>query len=501
MHIAFINPQGNFDANDSYWTEHPDFGGQLVYVKEVATAMAAQGHQIDIITRQIIDREWPEFAAPLDHYAETPNVNIVRIPCGPKRFLPKEQLWPYLGAEWVPNIVNFYISTGAMPDAFSAHYGDGGLAAALLSRETGKPFTFTGHSLGAQKMDKLQASPQNLAELEARYCFSRRILAERVSMKYAGRVITSTQQERVEQYGHPVYREAVDSVEDAHFAVIPPGVNRQVFSPKRTALDLIVRDRIKAARKRDLPKGRRKLPVVLVSSRLEPKKNHIGVVKAFVNSSELRENANLGLAVRTLDDPLNEYDSLTAGEKAVMDEIVTLIEEADLWDAVTAFPLNNQAELAAAYRVLAKRRSVFALTSLYEPFGLAPLEAMSCGLPAVVTRNGGPSESMVVIGEDRVDEFGILVDPVDPYDIADGILRLLKSEDVWKKFSESGMARVVRKYTWERTADGYLRVIAELVGGPHPHSQIEIPLWFNNPSAENESNLENLSDLYFRGSI
>ena len=30
MHIVFMNPQGNFDPQDSYLTEHPDFGGQLV---------------------------------------------------------------------------------------------------------------------------------------------------------------------------------------------------------------------------------------------------------------------------------------------------------------------------------------------------------------------------------------------------------------------------------------------------------------------------------------
>ena len=42
MHIVFLNPQGNFDAADSYLAEHPDFGGQLVYVKEVAQAMASK---------------------------------------------------------------------------------------------------------------------------------------------------------------------------------------------------------------------------------------------------------------------------------------------------------------------------------------------------------------------------------------------------------------------------------------------------------------------------
>ena len=49
MHVAFINPQGNFDPEDSYWTAHPDFGGQLVYVKELALAMGNLGHSVDVV--------------------------------------------------------------------------------------------------------------------------------------------------------------------------------------------------------------------------------------------------------------------------------------------------------------------------------------------------------------------------------------------------------------------------------------------------------------------
>ena len=66
MHVAFVNPQGNFDPNDSYWTAHPDFGGQLVYVKELALAMGNLGHKVDIVTRRIMDPDWPEFAADTD---------------------------------------------------------------------------------------------------------------------------------------------------------------------------------------------------------------------------------------------------------------------------------------------------------------------------------------------------------------------------------------------------------------------------------------------------
>ena len=97
MHVIFLNPQGNFDPADSHLTEHPDFGGQLVYVKEVAQAMTAAGHRVDILTRQIIDPDWPEFDASLDHYPESGAASrIVRLPCGGPPLLYKEWLWDHL---------------------------------------------------------------------------------------------------------------------------------------------------------------------------------------------------------------------------------------------------------------------------------------------------------------------------------------------------------------------------------------------------------------------
>ena len=83
MHIVLLNPQGNFDPADSYLTEHPDFGGQLVYVKELAQAMAKQGHKVDIVTRRIRDSSWPEFFADQDNYSMCQeNLRILRFPFG-----------------------------------------------------------------------------------------------------------------------------------------------------------------------------------------------------------------------------------------------------------------------------------------------------------------------------------------------------------------------------------------------------------------------------------
>ncbi|WDU82726.1 hypothetical protein [Caloramator sp. Dgby_cultured_2] len=112
MRVAFINPQGNFDNNDSHLTEHPDFGGQLVYVKEVALALGEMGIDVDIITRRIIDENWPEFSEDVESYHGSQNVRIIRIPFGGDKFLPKERLWPYLGKEFVKGTVDFYKKKG-----------------------------------------------------------------------------------------------------------------------------------------------------------------------------------------------------------------------------------------------------------------------------------------------------------------------------------------------------------------------------------------------------
>ncbi len=273
VHIGFLNPQGNFDAQDSYWTEHPDFGGQLVYVKQVALAMGEMGYQVDILTRQIVDPAWPEFAGPFDAYPGAPNVRIVRLPAGPNHFLRKEDLWPHLVRDWVPNILDFYRDDGGLPDAMTTHYADGGLCGVLIEGRTGVPFTFTAHSLGAQKMDKLHVTPDDLAAMRERYHFGRRLVAERLSMNRSAVNITSTRQERFEQYGHRAYRGAVNVHDDRRFAVIPPGVNLAIFgADARSGNEEAVRRHVEARLARDIDVERRDWPAIVASSRLDPKK-------------------------------------------------------------------------------------------------------------------------------------------------------------------------------------------------------------------------------------
>lgn len=497
MHIGFLNPQGNFDPDDSYWTEHPDFGGQLVYVKQVALAMGAMGHQVDILTRQIIDPDWPEFTEKIDAYVDAPNVRIVRLPAGPDAFLRKELLWPHLVREWVPNVLEFYRDEGGLPDAFTTHYGDGGLCGVLIEDETRIPFTFTGHSLGAQKMDKLDITPDNLAAMDEHYHFARRIVAERLSMNRSAVNITSTRQERFEQYGHHAYRGAVDVEDDRRFEVIPPGVNLAIFgADAQSENEAATHQRVRERLARDVDASRRDLPAIVASSRLDPKKNHLGLVQAFAQSERLQERANLVLITGALDDPLRDDSDARPTEQKVLAEVRDVVDENELWGKVSAFGLQGQPALSAAYRFLAARGSVFALTTHYEPFGLAPLEAAAAGLPVVVTQNGGPSESLV----DEETEYGVLVDPADPADIARGLERVLTDEETWERFARRGRQRVLDRYTWERTAANYLSVIEEIVAAPEARRAddlLTIHPYFRAPTATNDITLERLSELYF----
>lgn len=86
---------------------------------------------------------------------------------------------------------------------------------------------------------------------------------------------------------------------------------------------------------------------------------------------------------------------------------------------------------------------LFVFPSLYEGFGLPPLEAMACGTPVVTSNTSALPE---VVGD-----AGIMVDPTRVDELADAMLRILRSPDLRCEMSAKGLERA-RTYTWEETA-------------------------------------------------
>lgn len=77
--------------------------------------------------------------------------------------------------------------------------------------------------------------------------------------------------------------------------------------------------------------------------------------------------------------PLQVIDGKTGFLVAVLGGPIEVTDWKQLRGQVPMFALRGQGELVAGYRFFAKLYSVFVLTALYEPFGLAPLEAMAAG--------------------------------------------------------------------------------------------------------------------------
>jgi len=307
--------------------------------------------------------------------------------------------------------------------------------------------------------------------------------------------ITSTEQERHVQYSHNAYRGAVDWTDNNVFAVIPPGVNLEIFDKNSKADDENdVYKFLENKLKRDLSKERMDFPCIVAASRLDPKKNHLGLVEAYASSPELRQKANLVIITGNLEDPLNGFDTAGITEKSVLESLLNVIDKQNLRGQVSMFAIHGQRHLGAAYRYFSRKRSIFALTALYEPFGLAPLEAMAAGMPAVVTKFGGPSESLLKGDQ----EFGVLVDPTDQDEISTVLFQLTSNPDLWNKFARAGYQRVHSRYSWNRTAEGYANILKHAHENNHKLGKhLPIHPFFTDPKPENDLTMDELIELYY----
>jgi glycosyltransferase involved in cell wall biosynthesis len=106
-------------------------------------------------------------------------------------------------------------------------------------------------------------------------------------------------------------------------------------------------------------------------------------------------------------------------------------------------------ELKALY----ENAGCFVYPSLYEGFGLPPLEAMSCGCPVIMAR----SSSLPEVGGESV----VYCDPHSHLDIAAKIEMMMSDEEMRKKYSRLGLQQA-EKYSWKKAAKSYFEIIEKM---------------------------------------
>ena len=105
-------------------------------------------------------------------------------------------------------------------------------------------------------------------------------------------------------------------------------------------------------------------------------------------------------------------------------------------------------------RCLYQTAQAFVFPSLYEGFGLPPLEAMSCGAPVVASNVSALPE---VIGD-----AAVIVNPENVFDIARGIRDVLLDTDLRQRVIAKGRAQA-RRFSWHDTASQVLETYREIV--------------------------------------
>ena len=441
LKITLLSLHGLIRVDEPELGRDADTGGQIRYVLELAEELGKRDDvsEVELVTRQLIDPRLDAQYAQLEEIIG-PKARLIRIPFGPKRYLKKESLWPYLELAIDQMIVHF--RRHGLPNVIHGHYADAGFVGAQLSRLLHIPFVFTGHSLGRVKQQRMLLGDDDLQILEKKYRFLTRVEAEETALETAALVVTSTNQEVEQQY------EMYDHYQPDRMEVIPPGVDLSSFHHAQGEWQ-----KPRIANELDCFLRHPEKPMILAMARPDERKNLEALVRVYGQSEQLQEAANLVLVMGTRED----LRQLPKSQQTILNNVLYLIDLFDLYGLVAYPKSHHPSDVADLYRMAAHSRGVFVNPALTEPFGLTLLEAAASGLPIVATSDGGPMDIIANC------QNGLLIDPVDDSSIEKALLRVLSDPRQWDEWSARGIDGATEHYSWKKHVDRYLRDVKDIV--------------------------------------
>jgi glycosyltransferase involved in cell wall biosynthesis len=187
-------------------------------------------------------------------------------------------------------------------------------------------------------------------------------------------------------------------------------------------------------------------PFLLYVGRTNPQKNIPRLVEAFaVARGDLQDHPLYkDLRLIIIGDEISKHPSL---RHAV---IQSRVEESVRF--LGFVPIET---LRAFYQAAA----AFVFPSLYEGFGLPPLEAMACGTPVVCSNVSSLPE---VVGD-----AAVIVNPENVFDIARGMRELLLDDELRSRLIQRGFEHL-KQFSWERSAAQVLLTYEEIAGKKRP---------------------------------
>jgi glycosyltransferase involved in cell wall biosynthesis len=178
-------------------------------------------------------------------------------------------------------------------------------------------------------------------------------------------------------------------------------------------------------------------PFILYAGNIKPHKNIERTIEAFHMLRKSSEFEQVKFVI--IGDEIAKYAALRHA-----------VHRHKLHKYVRFFGFVPDRTLAILYRLSA----VFVFPSLYEGFGLPPLEAMASGTPVITSNVSSLPE---VVGD-----AAVLVDPLDTDAIADALRRVLTDAKLRTDLSARGLERA-RQFSWERSVKRVREIYSEVI--------------------------------------
>ena len=386
-----------------------DAGGMNVYVVELARRLAALDIEVEIFTRAT--------TAALPPTVElAPGVLVRHIDAGPYEGLPKEDLPAQLCA-FTSGLMR--VEAARPPgwyDLVHSHYWLSGQVAWLAAERWDVPLIHSMHTMAKVKNLTLAAGddPEPAA----------RAIGEAQVVDAADRLVANTDEEGRQLIG--LYDADPDRV-----AVVPPGVDLEVFSPGPRAA---------ARRLLGVPADSY---LLLFVGRIQPLKAPDVLLRAAARLVRQRPELRDRLVVAVVGGP-------SGSGLAHPEALHSLAAELGLLDVVRFVPPVPQDRLPDWYRAA----DVTVVPSYSESFGLVAIESQACGTPVVAAAVGGLRTAVA----DGVS--GVLLDGHDPQEYAE-VLADLAAEPARLATLSRGALLHAGRFSWAATAAGMLEVYSE----------------------------------------
>lgn len=382
-------------------------GGMNVYVHALSRALGETGVEVDVFTRRQ-DADLPSTVT------LGPGARLVQLDAGPPRYIDKYAVLDYL-PDLACNLQRFRNFSGHRYDVIHAHYWLSGRLALLFKDRWRAPLVSTFHTLGRMK--------NHVAQDEAEREEVARIDIERRIMTLSDQIVASTPLDRDQMVKH--YGASSGSI-----AVIPPGVDLDLFRPRRRSLA-----------RATLGLGDR--PVVLFVGRIQRLKGVDMLLRAIgaINAAapDLRPTVLIvgGSA----------EGAQVSAEREELQRLRQLAQSLEVTEQVRFVGSVPQERLPVYYAAA----DLTVMPSTYESFGLVALESMACGTPVVATRVGGLATLV------RDSETGYLVPWRDPQLFGERIQYLLTNPSLRRRLGRNAREHALL-FGWQASADSMLGI-------------------------------------------